>query len=162
MKTNIPSIYAAGDCTARIMLAHYAAFQGRRAVRAIAGIIKPITANYGPVVPACVFTDPEVASVGLTEDKARRLNIKIHTYRFDFMASGMARIRDEADGFAKVIAEETTGRVVGGSIIGPQATELISILATAVQAAMTVEQLGDTILPHPSLSEALTEALRNG
>lgn len=160
MRTNIPSIFAAGDCTGGIMLAHFAAFQGRRAVKAMTGITAPVPGGFGAVVPGCVFTDPQIASVGLTEDRAAQLNVKVRTYRFDFMASGMARILNETDGYVKIIVQEATGKVVGAGIVGPKATELISTLTVAVQAGMTVEQLRDTILPHPTLSEAITEALK--
>ncbi len=160
MQTNIPSVFAAGDCTGGIMLAHFAAFQGRRAVKSMSGIPAQVPGDFGPAVPGCVFTDPEIASVGLTEERAAQSNVRVRVYRFDFMASGMARILDETDGYVKIITQESTGKIVGAGIIGPKATELISTLTVAVQAAMTVEQLRDTILPHPTLSEAITEALK--
>jgi dihydrolipoamide dehydrogenase len=159
LTTNIPSIYCAGDCTGGFMLAHYAAYQGRRAIDTMTG---HVPADEGPaddLVPGCIFTDPEIGSVGLTEDMAKQKNIPVKTYRSDFLASGMARILDETDGYVKIIADERSGRVAGASIIGPKATELISTLTVAIQAAMTVDQLRDTILPHPTLSEMITEAL---
>ncbi|HNQ51141.1 MAG TPA: dihydrolipoyl dehydrogenase [Candidatus Omnitrophota bacterium] len=159
MQTGVPSIYAAGDCTGGIMLAHYAAFQGRGAVSAMAGAFTAASAPCGPVVPSCVFTDPEIACTGLSEERARQLGMSIRPYRFDFMGSGMARILDETEGYVKILAEEQTGRIVGGSIIGPRATELIGTITVAAQSGMTVEQLRNTILPHPTLSESITEAL---
>jgi dihydrolipoamide dehydrogenase len=157
--TNIPSIYAAGDCTGGIMLAHYAAYQGRRFVQSVAG--QPLTNSIRkqPLVPSCIFTSPEIASVGLTEEQAKQKNITIKIYKFDFLGSGMARILDETEGYVKIIADEKLGAIIGASLIGPKATELISTLTVAIQAGMTVDQLSNTILPHPTLSEAITEAL---
>ena len=159
LATNVPSIYAAGDCTGSFMLAHYAAYQGRRAVSAMSagGVVGQD--EHGTLVPSCIFTDPEIACVGLTEDQANQKNSAVKAYRFDFMGSGMARIMDETNGYVKIVSEEASGKILGASIIGPKATELISTLTVAIQAGMTVDQLANTILPHPTLSESITEAL---
>jgi dihydrolipoamide dehydrogenase len=157
MATDIPSIFAAGDCTGRLMLAHYAAYQGRRAVE---GMGAEIQNRPQPQVPGCVFTDPEIGSVGLTESLARERNIRIKIYKADFLGSGMARILDETNGYVKIIADADSGLISGAAIIGPKATELISTLAVAIQAGMTADRLRETILPHPTLSEMITESLR--
>ncbi|MFA5099306.1 MAG: dihydrolipoyl dehydrogenase [Candidatus Omnitrophota bacterium] len=161
LATNIPSIYAAGDCTGQFMLAHYAAYQGRKAVDSMLTDISAMRSQPEALVPGCIFTDPEIASVGLTEARAKQQNIEIKIYKADFLGSAMARILDETAGYVKIIADTASGRIAGASIIGPKATELISALTVAIQAGMTVDQLRDTILPHPTLSEMITEALHH-
>lgn len=157
--TNIAHLYAAGDCTGSIMLAHYAAFQGRMAAlhmaqaSSLAGVSKS-------VVPSCIFTDPEIASVGLNEQEALQKNYALDVYKFDFLGSGMARILDETDGFIKIVAEKKTGRLLGASIIGPRATELIGIISLAVQSGKKVSELKDVIFAHPTLSEAIGETFK--
>jgi len=159
LATSVPSIFAAGDCTGKFMFAHYAAHQGRRAVDCMGTGRTAMRGRPDELVPACIFTDPEIASVGLTETAAKKLNIGIKIYTSDFLGSGMARIMDETDGYVKIIANAASGEIEGASIIGPKATELISTLTVAIQAGMTVDQLRDIILPHPTLSEMITESL---
>jgi len=158
LQTNVPGVYAAGDCTGKIMLAHYAAYQGKTAAWNICNPDKLAKAD-NKVVPGCIFTNPEIASCGINEDAARNNGIAVTVYKFDFLGSGMARILDETDGFIKIIAEEKSGRIIGGSIIGPRATELISVICTAASSGLSVSQLKRTIMAHPSLSEAISEAL---
>ncbi|MDD5196529.1 MAG: FAD-dependent oxidoreductase, partial [Candidatus Omnitrophica bacterium] len=112
LKTNINNIYAAGDCTAKIMLAHFASYQGISAVFNLAypDKLKPATSS---CVPSCIFTEPEIASVGLSEDKARLLGRHIDIHRFDFLGSGMARILGETEGLIKIISDVKTGVVLG-------------------------------------------------
>ncbi|HLD82898.1 MAG TPA: dihydrolipoyl dehydrogenase [Candidatus Omnitrophota bacterium] len=158
LRTNIANIYSAGDCTGKIMLAHYAGYQGRIAAGNIAdtkNLKKASTRN----VPSCIFTDPEISSVGLTEEEARQEGLELKVYKFDFLASGMARILEETDGFIKITADKKTGRVIGSSLIGPRATELVGILTLAISAGLTVPQLQETIFAHPTLSESISEAL---
>lgn len=158
LSTNIPGIYAAGDCTGKIMLAHFAAYQG---ITAAENIINQ--GNFkrcgNDTVPNCVFTDPEVSSVGLDEEKAAGRGFQVKINKFDFLSSGMARILDETEGFIKIISDAKSGKVLGASIIGPRATELIGILALAVSNSLTISQLHDTIFAHPTLSECIHEAL---
>ena len=156
--TGIPSIFAAGDCTGKFMFAHYAAYQGRRAVKAM-GNVKDETGQPETLVPGCIFTDPEISGVGLTEAQAQQRNMQVKVYRSDFLGSGMARILDETDGYVKIIADTASGKLCGASIIGPKATELISTITVAIRAGMTVDELRNTILPHPTLSEMITDAL---
>ena len=157
LKTNIPNIYAAGDCAARLMLAHYASYQGRIAAENIAHPENPIKVD-DSTVPNCIFTDPEIASVGLTEEEAKTKDISIK--RFDFLGSGMARILDETEGFIKIICDKKTDQILGASIIGPKATELIGILTLAKSSNLKISQIQDTIFAHPTLSECISEALR--
>jgi dihydrolipoamide dehydrogenase len=157
LKTNIGSIYAAGDCAAKVMLAHYAAYQGICAVENMfSGGLKKADNS---VVPSCIFTDPQIASVGVKEiEDSGGAKIKVH--KFDFRASAMAQITAETEGWVKIIADQGSGRITGASIVGPQATELIAGLTIAVSRQLTVAQLREVIFAHPTFSESLHEALK--
>lgn len=158
LRSSVNNIYAAGDCASRIMLAHSAGFQGRAAAQNIAqpDNRKNVSSVF---TPSCIFTDPEIASIGLNEDKAAENSLSVDIHKFDFMGSGMARILDEADGFIKIISDKRSGAVLGASIIGPKATELIGILTLAVSNSLTIKNLRQAIFAHPTLSEAISEAL---
>ena len=158
LRTSRQSIYAAGDCASGIMLAHYAAYQGRVAAHNMAHPESPVKADNG-VVPGCIFTDPEIAGVGLDEEAARAKGMDVAVHKFDFLGSGMARILDEAEGFIKIISQGPSGRVLGGHIIGPRATELIATLTLAVSSGLSVRQLRETIFAHPTVSEAIGDAV---
>ncbi|MFH1354786.1 MAG: FAD-dependent oxidoreductase, partial [Candidatus Omnitrophota bacterium] len=160
LKTSIENIYAAGDCTGKTMLAHYASYQGTIAAENIAHPDSAKQAN-NTCIPNCIFTDPEIASVGLSEDEAKSNAIDIKISKFDFMASGMAHIHDETDGFVKIISNNKTDQILGASIIGPKATELIAVLALAVSTHLKTSQIKDTIFAHPTLSESIEEALKH-
>jgi len=161
LKTSIPNIYASGDCVSKIMLAHFAAYQGCIAVE---NILDPLHLKKSEEsnIPGCIFTDPEIGSVGLTEEDAKNKDIDVRVNKFDFLGSGMARILDETEGFIKIISNKKTNELLGASIIGPRATELIGILTVAVQSRLLVSQLQNAILAHPTLSEGVTFALREG
>jgi len=159
LKTSIDNIYAAGDCTAKLCLAHYAAYQGTIAAHNIASTSAPKKADNSHV-PNCVFTDPEIAFVGLSESEAKAKGLDIKINKFDFMGSGMARVMDEAEGFIKIISDNKTGEVLGAAIIGPKATELISVLALAVSNRLKISQIQDTIFAHPTVSESIGEAVK--
>lgn len=159
LKSNIPNIYSAGDCASRICLAHFAAYQGEIAAENIANPSLLKKANLLSI-PSCIFTDPEIGSIGLTEDEARGRGLDIMVNKFDFLSSGMARILDETEGFIKIISEKKTGKILGASIIGPRATELIGILTVAMQSGLKVSSIQDALLAHPTLSEGITGALK--
>jgi len=159
LKSNRDNIYAAGDCTGKIMLAHFAAYQGLVSSKNIASADNRSRANNNNV-PNCIFTDPEISSIGLTQDKALEKGIEHKVYKYDFLASGMARLLDETEGFLKIICDKKTETILGGTIIGAHATELISNLVIAIQAKMNITELRNTILAHPTLSESLIEALK--
>ncbi|MDD5237259.1 MAG: dihydrolipoyl dehydrogenase, partial [Candidatus Omnitrophica bacterium] len=159
MRTNIENIYAAGDSTSTKQLAHVAAHQAVLAIENMAGIK---TAFDYRLIPNCIFTDPEVASVGMDENIAQECAIETIVDRFDFMGSSMAKIIQETDGFIKIISDKQTDKVLGAAIIGPRATELIAILSVVIHAGMKRKDLGETIFAHPTLSEAIGEALRKG
>ncbi|MEI6631482.1 MAG: dihydrolipoyl dehydrogenase [bacterium] len=157
-RTNIVNIYAAGDCTGASMLAHAASYQGVLAVENMLNPDSPKKAD--GVIPSCIFTDPEIASLGLNEEEALAQGKEIMVHRFDLLACGMARILDETEGFIKIISTKSTKEILGASIIGPRATELISVLTVAMQNKITALQLKNTIFAHPTLSEIIPEALR--
>ncbi|MCX5711637.1 MAG: FAD-dependent oxidoreductase, partial [Candidatus Omnitrophica bacterium] len=141
LKTSVENIYAAGDCTAKIMLAHFAAYQGELAIDNIKNSNSRSANN--TIVPNCIFTDPQISSVGLKEEEAKKQNIAIDIKKFDFLGSGMARIIDETDGFLKLIIDKN-GRLLGASIIGPGATELIATLTIAIKSGRTIKDLRST------------------
>ena len=158
LATSIPNIYAAGDCIGGIMLAHYASYQGELAAANLGSADKKKADSCA--IPNCIFTDPEVASVGLSEEKARQSGIETKISRFDFQASGMARILGETEGFIKIVSHKQNGDILGASIIGPKATELIGILTLAVKSHLKAAQVRDTVFAHPTLSECVSEALK--
>ncbi len=158
LQSSLDNIYAAGDCTGKVMLAHYAAYQGVMAVQNMFSGNRQKADN--SVIPACIFTEPQIASVGLNEDAAVGAGLKIKVHKFDFRASAMAQIIDETEGFVKIISNQETGQIIGASIVGPQATELISVLAVAISGQLTISEVGAMIFAHPTFSESLREALK--
>jgi len=157
-RTNIESIYAAGDCTAKYMLAHYAAYQGFVAAENIS-LPQNAKKTDNHVVPACVFTDPEIASVGVGEALAKENGIDITVNMFDFRGLAFAHIIDEPDGLIKIISEAENGHILGASIVGAKATEMISLFSLAVHARLKISQLKDAIFAHPTMSECIAEAV---
>jgi dihydrolipoamide dehydrogenase len=109
-------------------------------------------------IPRCIWTSPEVASVGLTEKEARKLHESIEISTFPFSANGKSRIINDTNGFVKVIAETGYGEIVGVHILGAHATELIAELSLAIQMEASFQEINETIHPHPTLSEAILEA----
>src|SRR5438067_6619250 len=154
-RTADPRLWAVGDVTGEPMLAHRAMRQGKVAAEAIAG--RPAAFD-NVVVPAVVFTDPEVAWCGLTESAATREGRPVRLAKFPWAASGRAATLGRSDGLTKLMVDPDTGRVLGVGIVGPGAGELIAEGALAVETALTVEDLALTIHTHPTLSETLMEA----
>ncbi|MCM8792215.1 MAG: dihydrolipoyl dehydrogenase [Candidatus Omnitrophica bacterium] len=161
LQTNVPHIYAIGDCTNRIMLAHLASYQGWQLIDNIIFTQKRKKINPG-FLPSCVFTYPEVAWVGITEDEAKDKNLSIKVNRFDFLGLGMSHILEETEGMIKIISDKETQRILGASIIGPLATEIIGILTLAINTQLDLRALRDTIFAHPTVSECITEMLKKG
>ena len=155
MRTSHPNVYAAGDVTGRSLLAHVASTQG---------LVAAENATQGnremryDLVPNCIFTMPEVASVGLSDESARAAGLEIGVGKFPFTANGKASVIGETDGFVKIVAETGTGRLLGVHILGPHATDLIAEAALAMKMGATAADLEDTIHAHPTLSEAVREA----
>jgi len=155
MRTNIPGIYAVGDVVGKIMLAHVASREGIVAVENIAG--KDSLMDY-KVVPNCVFSMPEVASVGLTEEEAQKENNNIKVSKFPFMANGKALGMGETEGMVKIIADADTSELLGVHILGAHASDLIAEGTLALSMEATAFEIVNTIHAHPTLAEAIAEA----
>ena len=158
-ETNIPGIFAIGDVIGPPWLAHVASAEGIHCVERMKGINKPKIDYYN--IPGCTYCQPQVASVGYTEQKAKELGYEIKVGKFPFMASGKAFAVGERDGFVKLIFDAKYGEILGGHIIGSEATELIAEVALARSLEATGESLIKTVHAHPTLSESIMEAAAN-
>ena len=154
-QSNVPGIYAIGDVIAGPMLAHKAEEEGVALAERLAGQAGHV--NYG-VIPGVVYTWPEVASIGVTEDELKKLGTSYKVGKFPFTANGRARAMGSTDGFVKILADSQTDRILGAHIIGPDAGTLIAELATAMEFGASSEDVGRICHAHPSLSEAVKEA----
>ncbi len=154
-QTNVEGIYAIGDVSGPPMLAHKASKEGEVVAEVIGG---KRAAKDWTTIPGIVFTHPEIASAGMTEQQAKEAGYDTKAGRFPFAALGRAMSIAETDGFVKVIMDTKSGRVLGVHIVGPSASDLISEAALAVEMVATVEDMALTIHPHPTLGEALMEA----
>ncbi len=155
-ETDEPNVFAIGDVIDTAWLAHLASKEGIMVVEKIAGKkVEPIKQN---LVPNCTYCDPEVASVGLTEAKAKEAGYDVKVGKFPFSASGKARILGETDGFVKIVAEKKYDEVLGVHIIGPHATELLAECVVAMALETTADELGRIIHAHPTVSESIMEA----
>jgi len=155
LRTNVAGIYAVGDVTGDPMLAHRATKQGEIVAEVIAG--KNVACDY-KTVPAVVFTDPEIATAGLSAAEAEEKGFTVKVAKFPWGANGRALTLQDTDGFVKVIADANDNQVLGVAIVGPHASDLISEAALAVEMDAFVEDIGLTIHPHPTLGEAVMEA----
>ncbi|MBA7534002.1 Dihydrolipoyl dehydrogenase [subsurface metagenome] len=156
METNIPGIYAIGDVIGGIMLAHVASREGEIAVQNIAG--KEVNMDYR-AVPNCVFSMPEVASVGLTEEEAKKENSNIKVSKSHFIANGKALAMGETDGLVKIIAHGDSFRLLGVHILGAHASDLIAEGTLALSMGATTREIVNTIHAHPTLAETIVEAV---
>lgn len=154
-KTSVEGIYAIGDVIAGPMLAHKAEEEGIACVERIAGEAGHV--NYD-VIPNVIYTEPEIASVGITEAAAKEKGIEFKTGKFNFMANGRAIASDGTDGFVKVLAEKETDRLLGVQIIGKGASEMIASAVAHMEYGGSAEDLGRTVHAHPTMSEAVKEA----
>jgi dihydrolipoamide dehydrogenase len=161
MRTNVPHVYAIGDVTAKLMLAHVAEAQGVVAAETIAGA-ETQELSY-PMMPRATFCQPQVASFGYTEAQARELadqnGWKVTVAKFPFTANGKAQGLADPVGFVKLIADQTHGELLGGHLIGPEVTELLPELTLAQKWDLTATELARNVHAHPTLSEALQEAI---
>jgi dihydrolipoamide dehydrogenase len=155
LRTSAANVYAIGDVTGKQLLAHLASHQGVAAAEAIAGTGHPMDYK---AVPACTYTHPEVASVGLSEKKAREAGYDVRIGRFPFQANGRALTYGESEGLVKVVADAKYGELLGMHIIGPQASELIPEATLGIRLEATLEDITGTIHAHPTLAEAVGEA----
>jgi len=155
-ETDEPNVFAIGDVIDTAWLAHLASKEGIMVIEKIAGKkVEPIKQN---LVPNCTYCDPEVASVGLTEAKAKEQGYDVKVGKFPFSASGKARILGETDGFVKIVSETKYDEVLGVHIIGPHATELLAEACVAMALETTADELGRIMHAHPTVSEAVMEA----
>jgi dihydrolipoamide dehydrogenase len=155
METSVDSIYACGDVVGGILLAHTATFEGLVAAENATG--GNATMQYH-VVPACIFTTPEIGSVGLNADKAAEQGIEVNVSRFSFGALGKALAMGEDYGFVQLVIDAKTDRVLGAQIMGPHASDLVHEVAVAMHMGATSADIANTIHAHPSLPEAIMEA----
>ncbi len=155
-KTSVDGIYAIGDVAGGPLLAHKAMKEGVVAAEALAG---DRSAAFDPVgIPNCVYTDPEVATIGLSEEEAKAAGYEIKVGKFPLIASGRARTMNESDGLIKLISDAKTDRFIGGHIIAPQAESLIGELVIALEMGATIEDIALSIHPHPTLTESIMDA----
>jgi dihydrolipoamide dehydrogenase len=156
MRTNVPGVYAIGDVAGNQLLAHKASHEGIICVEHIAG------QGHGPVdygnVPNCTYCDPEVASVGLTEEQAKAKGYDIEVGKFPWVGIGRAVAAGHTDGFVKIIRDKQYSEILGAHIVGPHATELIAEFVVGRHLESTVEEMERAIHPHPTLSEGVSEA----
>ena len=157
--TNVGHIYAAGDISGKLPLSSVASIQGRKVAEHVMGLH---TRNHRHLdydkAASAIFTEPEIADVGLAEAEAFASGRKIRVTKVPFSSTAKAMINSDTRGFVKIISDPNTGEILGGSIVGRHAAELISVIAVAVTASLTVSDLVESILVHPALSEALAEA----
>jgi dihydrolipoamide dehydrogenase len=157
-QTNVPGVYAAGDIIGPPWLAHVAMWE---AIQAVNGIFSAATPKRLKTFPGCTYCQPQVASVGLTERAAKEKGLKFKVGKFPFMANGKALAAGEPEGFVKLMFAEPYGEIIGAHIIGAEATELIAELGLAINLEATHDELEETIHAHPTLSEAVHEAVGN-
>lgn len=158
-RTNVDGVFAIGDVSGQPMLAHKASKEGEVVAEIIAG---HKAAKDWVAIPAAIFTDPEIAVAGLTEAQAKEKGIDVRVGKFPFSALGRAMAVNETDGFFKVVADKKTNELLGVHIVGPEASDLISEGALALEMHAFLEDIGLTIHPHPTLGEGMMEASMNG
>ena len=154
-RTNLPNVYAIGDIVPGAALAHKASYEGKVAAEAIAGQGSVIDYK---VIPAVVFSDPEIASVGLSETEAKEKGFNVLTGRFSYGANGRSLALEAGDGYVKIVADKDTGVVVGCQIVGAEASNLIAEMGLAIEMGATLEDIALTIHAHPTLGEIVMEA----
>ena len=158
-QSNVPHVYAAGDVSGRLPLASVASMQGRKVAEHVMGLHtrEHRHLDYDKAASA-IFTEPEIADVGLAEADAFAIGRKIRVTKVPFAANARALIDGDPRGFVKIVSDPATGVVLGGSIVGHGASELISVLALAVTANLKVTDIVESLLVHPALAEALADA----
>lgn len=154
-RTEIPSIYAIGDVIGGVQLAHAATAEGTCAVEHMLGIKEEFDMN---VVPSCVYTDPEIAVVGMTADEAKAAGIKTKTGKYIMSVNGKSMLSDQERGFIKLVAEEESGKLLGAQLMCARATDMVGELELAISMGITAENLAAIIMPHPTFCEGIGEA----
>ena len=158
-ETSLPGIYAIGDVTGGVMLAHAAAAEGRNAIREMNARPDKEDMRW---IPSCIYTEPEIASVGMTADEAKAAGIEAESRKVLMGANGRTVITGGERGFIRVVYEKETGKLLGAQMMCERATDLISEFTQALSAGQTVQDLARVIRPHPTFSEAISEAVRIG
>ena len=156
-RTSVPGIYAIGDVTGGVMLAHAATAMGRNAVDHMNGAAPSVRQD---VIPSCIYTDPEIASVGLTADQAKEQGIDAESKKIVMSANGKTVLSGQERGFIKVVYEKETRRILGAVMMCARASDMISEFASAIVQGLTMEQMASVVRPHPTFCEAITEACR--
>ncbi len=156
LRTDVPGVYAIGDVTGKLPLAHVASAQGIVAAETIAGA-ETVTLDY-EAMPRCTYCQPQVASFGLTEAQAVERGHEVRVGRFPFRPNGKALALGEREGFIKIVADATSGEILGAHLVGPEVTELLPELVLARNAELTPEEVARSVHAHPTLSEVLMEA----
>jgi dihydrolipoamide dehydrogenase len=156
MATNVPGIWAIGDVTAKLMLAHVGSAQGIICAENIAGA-ETITLNY-EMMPRATYCSPQVASFGITEAQAKERGFEVKLGRFPFQANGKALGLGESGGWVKIVTDAKYGEILGAHLVGPEVTELLPELTLAQMMELTPAEIARNVHAHPSLSEALMEA----
>ena len=154
-RTSVPNIYAIGDIVSGPQLAHKASYEGKVAAEAIAG--EKTTVDY-LAIPTVCFTDPELATVGISEDQAKTEGIEVKAAKFPFAANGRALALNATEGFVKLVARKEDGLLIGAQIVGAGASDMIAEMGLAIEAGMTTEDVALTIHAHPTLGEIMMEA----
>lgn len=154
-QTNVPHIYAIGDIVPGMALAHKASYEAKVAAESIAGL--PSVVDY-KVIPAVVFSDPEIAGVGLSETEAKAKGINVFTGKFPYGANGRAQSMNVTDGFVKLVGDKDTGLLVGAQVVGAEASNLIAELTLGIEMGATLEDIAMTIHAHPTLGEITMDA----
>jgi dihydrolipoamide dehydrogenase len=156
MKTNVPGVYAIGDVTGKLALAHTAFAQAELCAEVIAGHT-PQTLDYNSI-PRCTYSSPQIASIGLSEAKATAAGYEIKVGKFPFRPNGKAMAMAETEGFVKIVGDAKTGEILGAHMIGPEVTELAAEFSIARTLESTSYELAKSVHPHPTLSEVIAEA----
>jgi dihydrolipoamide dehydrogenase len=158
MRTNVPGVYAIGDVTAKLMLAHVAEAMGVVAAETIAGAETMTLGDYR-MMPRATFCSPQVASFGLTEAQAKDAGYDVKVASFPFMANGKAHGLGDPTGFVKIVADAKYNELLGAHMIGPDVSELLPELTLAAKWDLTADEVARNVHTHPTLSEALQEAI---
>lgn len=156
-ETSVPGIYAIGDVIGGIQLAHVATAEGRCAVAFMNGADAPVDLKY---VPSCIYTSPEIASVGISADEAKEQGLEVVTKKYPMSANGKTVLSLQDRGFIKVIADKETGRVLGAQMMCARATDMISQFSQAIVNGLTLDDMARVIYPHPTFSEGIGESVR--
>ena len=156
LQTANPKVWAVGDCIGGMQLAHLASAEAARAVEN-ALLDKPLPIDR-TVVPSCIYTHPEIATVGLNADAAKERGFKVKLGQARFLGSGKALAEGEPDGYAQVVMDQETGLLLGATIMGVHAVEMIHEVGVAISAGLSVHELGDIIHAHPTVSEMVMDA----